>query len=66
VNIARVVVEAEDAVKAARATEAVEAVAAKADPEVPEDRAVQEDVPAESVNISARRKSASSASRRWT
>jgi len=59
------VVEAEDAVKAGRATVEVAAVA-KADREVPGDRAVQVGVRAASVNISARRKSASFVSRRWT
>ncbi len=44
----------------------VEADAAKVDREVPEDRAGQVAVPAESASISARRKFASSASRRST
>jgi hypothetical protein len=62
VNIARVVV-AEVAVKVAPV---VEADAAKADPEVPVDRAGQVAGLVVSGNISARRKSASSVSRRWT
>ena len=65
-NIAKVVVEAEDAEKAVRVTVEAEAAGVKAAPEVLVDRAVQADGNAASVNIFARRKSASSASRRWT
>ena len=61
-NIARVVVE----VVAVKVAPVVEADAAKVDREVPEDRAGQVAVPAESASISARRKFASSASRRST
>jgi hypothetical protein len=62
VNIARVVVEAEDAVKVV----SVVVDAAKAVPEVPVDRAAQEAGRGASASISARRKSASFVSRRWT
>jgi hypothetical protein len=66
VNIAKVVVEAEDAEKAVRVTVVAEAAGVKAALEVRVDQAVQADAHAASVNIFARRKSASSAWRRWT
>jgi hypothetical protein len=60
VNIARVVVEAV-AVKVAPVV-----VGVKPDPEVPVDRAVQVVARVANGSISARRKSASSVSKRWT
>jgi hypothetical protein len=60
------VVEAEVAVKAVRATVVEAEAGVKAGPEVRVAQAVPADGHAESVSISARKRSASFVSRRWT